>query len=83
MIQMMIRMSLRFHIVSITVFVCGGEGGEGEPEATWRFEKCVGTGDGGVVVEDFIAHEGRRFPESNFLNWPWGKSLYQLNLFTM
>ena len=22
-------------------------GGEGEPEATWRFEKCVGTGDGG------------------------------------
>ena len=21
--------------------------GEGEPEATWRFEKCVGTGDGG------------------------------------
>lgn len=26
----------------------GGEGGEGEPEATWRFEKCVGTGDGGV-----------------------------------
>ena len=43
-------------------------GGEGEPEATWRFEKCVGTGDGGggggggVGVEDFIAHEGRRFP---------------------
>ena len=72
-------------------------GGEGEPEATWRFEKCVGIGDGGggagaggrgrggggVGVEDFIAHEGRRFPESNFLNWPWGKSLYQLNLFTM
>ena len=45
--------------------MCGG--GEGEPEATWRFEKCVGTGDGGggggsVGVEDFIAHEGRRFP---------------------
>ena len=42
-------------------------GGEGEPEATWRFEKCVGTGDGGgggggVGVEDFIAHVGRRFP---------------------
>ena len=45
-------------------------GGEGEPEATWRFEKCVGTGDGGggggggggVGVEDFIVHEGRRFP---------------------
>ena len=43
--------------------------GEGEPEATWRFEKCVGTGDGGgrgggggVGVEDFIVHEGRRFP---------------------
>ena len=42
-------------------------GGGGEPEATWRFEKCVGTGDGGgggggVGVEDFIVHEGRRFP---------------------
>ena len=44
---------------------------------------CGGGGGGGVGVEDFIAHEGRRFPESNFLNWPWGKSLYQLNLFTM
>ena len=45
--------------------MCGGGGGE--PEATWRFEKCVGTGDGGgggggVGVEDFIVHEGRRFP---------------------
>ena len=40
----------------------GGGGGEGEPEAIWRFEKCVGTGDGGVGVEDFIAHVGRRFP---------------------
>ena len=36
-----------------------------------------GRGGGGVGVEDFIAHEGRRFPESNFLSWPWGKSLYQ------
>ena len=42
-----------------------------------------GRGGGGVGVDDFIAHEGRRFPGSNFLNWPWGKSLYQLNLFTM
>ena len=49
--------------------MCVWGGGEGEPEATWRFEKCVGTGDGdggggggGVGVEDFIAHKGRRFP---------------------
>ena len=27
-------------------------GGEGEPEATWRFEKCVGTGDGGGGGEE-------------------------------
>ena len=53
MIQMMIRMSLRFHIVSITVFVCGGGGGGRGNQRRHGVLKSVleqemGAGGGGV-----------------------------------